>query len=131
MAAKNAAAGAIKAPQMGAGLNSSKSQLKDALEKILYAAYYNAEMETLGSAGEEPTIFAMVQKTLENAVEKKAKKFSSDAAGPLADTICNFVLSANFMINAIIPTHGAVSSPVGPCAGTIAGDVNSAIIKIL
>ena len=94
-------------------LVSAKPNLEQKLNKVLYDAYmtqYNEDPE-IGSCNSEA----------KSELDKAAKKFADEAAGPTADAIYNFVKEIGIIIS-VPPTVISPITPIlpgGPCSGAI------------
>lgn len=109
-------------------LISCKSQFEQAIKGILESAYYNAEISTLTDSGPVQSIYNMVDREVSDMAEKKAKEFSESAAGPLTESIYNFIMSLQIIVNStMFISPPGVSG--GPCAGV--GSTTNSMVKLL
>lgn len=95
----------------GKTLAASKPKLEQDLKKLLYDAFYEAEMSMFNDASSaDSRIIASAKQSMTKASQDKANKFADKAYKPLAQAIYDFVMEIG--IN-LVPA-GTLIAPQAP-----------------
>lgn len=109
-------------------LKDNKNKFDDNVYDILKNAMYNMLISSFSKTGDE-----LIDSYSENKIDKMSKNmaetFADLAAKPLTDAIEEHIKSSGLFIN-ILPAGIALTSPVGPCTGTITITPQTAEIQI-
>lgn len=112
----------------GQTLAASKPKLEQDIKKLLEDACYEAEMTMInGGSKADPRIVAKIQKDMDAASRKKARKFAEKAYKPLAEAIYNFVKEIGINLTPkgtlIAPQAPAGALPITGTASTSTQDI--------
>ena len=105
-------------------LISGKPVLEQKINNCAYNAMYEAFMTTCGAGSADPSVTAMIQKNMDVAAKKYARKFADELAKSLADAVYEFTKD----ITIVLAPSGALLSPQTPTGVTAVTGTSSTII---
>ena len=110
-------------------LKTNKPKFENYVKSILETAMYETLMDSFSKSGDN-LIDSYVEKSIDNAAKKMARKFADKAAIPLTDAIDTHIKAAGININ-ISPAALTLSNTAGPVTGTITITPTTSKIEII